>query len=380
MASARPVGHHGVGLRAAAPKRLRARRSTSGEWTWCSDSSSSGGHAHPGGDAAAIFGDLVRIVVRADADVEAAVDALGDAAGPREEAVANAGVAPPASSSGRSERGPAWICIKHCGRCLCRARIASRRVRRYAAVPQDVGGGQCGRRSGPSQSASAEGRQCDAVAEPTGQHLEQFAHLASGPASRSTRRCSRSACLRSPARAEPAGAFEKPRPSRNSPWCHQCAVEAVPARAIGQARRNRHGGEVGLAGIGERRRRSDACAPPAACRRSRLGIAVVDEQCRAPPCLGDARRNRAASARCGPARSRRSAPSGAVAAPGGSKPGRGAGAGDEGELAGRIEPDAALAPRRAALTNCRIGTASKSSLPTMQQRSLAAASRSSSCQ
>src|SRR4051794_2987453 len=50
-----------------------------------------GGNAHLRRHPAAVFGDLGRIVVRADAGVEACIDAAGDAAVAVEECVAQAG-------------------------------------------------------------------------------------------------------------------------------------------------------------------------------------------------------------------------------------------------------------------------------------------------
>ena len=47
--------------------------------------------AHPVGDASAVLGNRGRVVGRADAGVEAAVDAFGDAAGSREVAMPDAG-------------------------------------------------------------------------------------------------------------------------------------------------------------------------------------------------------------------------------------------------------------------------------------------------
>jgi hypothetical protein len=72
-----------------------------------------GWNAHPGGNATAVLGDLLGIVVRADAGVQAAIDALGDAPGAGKKAVADAAL-------GRlfKHGGPDWVrfCLVQHGR------------------------------------------------------------------------------------------------------------------------------------------------------------------------------------------------------------------------------------------------------------------------
>ena len=161
--------------------------------------------------------------------------------------------------------GPAWS-LKHLR--SCRAGQGRGWRAHGCRAPQEYGRRTVRQARGRSQSAAAEARQSQS-ARTDGQHLEQFAHLACGPASRSTSPRSRSA---SPPIGRPRRGARRvqhePMPSRNSP-CVSSAASRPCARAhCRESGEIDMGGQVGLAGIGQRVRRGGACVPPAACRRA----------------------------------------------------------------------------------------------------------------
>ena len=150
--------------------------------------------------------------------------------------------------------------------CVFAKAISSMRVCNAArnVVRRECGQGLCA-----MSTRAAEGWQHDAR-RANRQHLEQC--RPSGSRRRRGAR-HRRGCFRAPPRrlAAPSAPARsrRPMPSRKSPCVVMSAVEAVRPRDRGQGGEIDMAGQVGLARMGERRRRGRCAAPPATCRRSR---------------------------------------------------------------------------------------------------------------